>query len=70
MLSSGLKAIPEGARPTAISRVLNVCSSITLIVPETAVPVTGSVNASEPLVGAVVSDARGTRPPRFDTKIL
>ena len=65
--SSGLSAMPDGARPTLISRGVSFSSSMTLTVPEMVVPVTGSVSACDPLVGPVVSEGCGRRPARFDT---
>ena len=55
--SSGLRIRCEGARPTGTSLTARVSASITLRVPETVDPVTGSVATSEPLEGATVSFA-------------
>src|SRR5690349_21817579 len=62
--------MPEGAKPTATSRVEKLSASIALSVPDLDEPVMESVAIIDPLLGATVSDEAGRRPPRLVTKIL
>src|SRR5712692_5946122 len=62
--------MPEGARPTATSRVEKSSASIAVSVPELDEPVVASVVIIDPLLGATVSDEAGRRPPRLVTKMF
>src|SRR5579884_4188160 len=69
-LLSGLRESAVGCKPTETSLTDRVSRSTTLMEPELAAPVTGSLTTWEPLEGASTSPGRGRRPPGFETKIF